>query len=37
MLLEASIRVQEQVKARRIECNSTMFFKMTIALYRYHA
>ena len=28
MLLEASIRVQEQVKARRIECNSTMFFKM---------
>ena len=28
MLLEASIREQEQVKARRIECNSTMFFKM---------
>lgn len=28
MLLEASIRVQEQVKARRIGCNSTMFFKM---------
>ena len=28
MSLEASIRVRVQVKARRIECNSTMFFKM---------
>ena len=28
MWQKRSIKVQEQVKARRIECNSTMFFKM---------